>query len=47
MLMVMEVQQGNKLYIFVNELLRWRGLLDNKYKQVQLNTKRIKISHSY
>ena len=33
----MEVDRGSSLYIVVEELLRWRELLDNRYRQEKLN----------
>ncbi len=38
---VLEVHQRNKLYTFTQELLRWRVLLDNPYKQEQMNKRRL------
>ncbi len=42
----MEVHQRNKLYIFTHELLRWRVLLDNLYRQEQLSKKRLNLMYS-
>lgn len=41
--MVVEVDQGSKLYIFIEELLRWRELLDNRFRQEKLNKSRLEI----
>ncbi len=38
----MEVDQGTNLYTLVDELIRWRELLDNRFKQHQLNIRRRK-----
>ena len=37
-----EVDQGTNLYTLVDELIRWRELLDNRFKQYQLNNRRAK-----
>jgi hypothetical protein len=36
----MEVDQEFNLYTYIDELIRWRQLLDNSYRQVQLNKRR-------
>ena len=41
-----EVHQRNKLYILTQELLRWRVLLDNLYRQEQLSKKRLDAIYS-
>lgn len=43
---VMEVKQRNKLYIFTQELLRWRLLLDNLYRKDQLSKKQLGAIYS-
>jgi hypothetical protein len=42
----MEVYQGTNLYTLVDELIRWRELLDNRFKQHQLNKRRTKELYS-
>jgi hypothetical protein len=42
----MEVDQGTTLYTLVDELIRWRELLDNRFKQHQLNNRRAKELYS-
>ena len=41
-----EVDQGTTLYTLVDELIRWRELLDNRFKQYQLNNRRAKELYS-
>jgi len=38
----MEVDRGTSLYTLIDELIRWRELLDNRFKQYQLNNRRTK-----
>ena len=42
-----EVEQGSKLYILVEELLRWRLLLDNQYTQELLSKRRLSSIYSW
>lgn len=42
----MEVDQGTNLYTLVDELIRWRSLLDNRFKQYRLNMGRQKELYS-
>ena len=36
----LEVQQGSKLYIIPNELMRWRELLDTNFRRYKLENRR-------
>lgn len=36
----LEVYQGKSLYIFIEELMRWRGLLEVQYQQYRLGKRR-------
>lgn len=42
----MEVDQETTLYTLIDELIRWRELLDNRFKQHQLNNRRRKELYS-
>jgi len=37
----MEVHHGNSLYIFTEELMRWRELLETPYRQYRLEKRRL------
>ena len=42
----MEVDREVNLYTYVDELIRWRQLLDNSYRQQQLNKRREEALYS-
>jgi hypothetical protein len=42
----MEVDQEFNLYTYVDELLRWRQLLDNSYRQEQFKKRRASTLYS-
>jgi hypothetical protein len=42
----MEVDYGSNLYTYVDELIRWRQLLDNRYRQEQIKKRREKALYS-
>jgi len=45
--LILEVDQGFYLYTYVDELIRWRQLLGNSYRLVQLNKRRAKALYPY
>ena len=42
----LEVNRGSKLYTLADELIRWRGLLDNRFVQFKLDKRHKKELYS-
>lgn len=40
LMLQLEVDYGSNLYTYIDELIRWRQLLDNRYRQEQMNKRR-------